>query len=229
MDNINSKKSGVYLFVAGLVIVGLHFPINTGLDYGFQFGVNEGVAKGVNTYFLEALIGEQLRVDIFFNPLGYLLMFLGLAFIGGYGKCTRNAKLFTAAGCIVSIVRMLLPFMLSQYQLLQPLILLIAAEIFCMAVIMYSFMAACKKQIDNYLYMEVGKDLAFGMEVYIFAEAASYIILPFAALYIYFARGAYVLVRILSCLAVLYYAYKVLKYTRQLHLFEKDGKTGEDM
>lgn len=224
MNNMNSKKIRVYLFVVGLVITGLHFPINTGLDYGFQFGVNEGVAKGINTYFLEALIGEQLRVDIFFNPLGYFLMFLGLAFISGYGKCIRNAKIFTAAGCVISIVRLLLPFVLSQYQLLQPLIFLIAAEIFCMAVILYSFMVACKKQIDNYLYMEVGKDLIFGMEIYVFAEAASYIILPFAALYIYFARGAYVLVRVLSCLAILYYAFKVLKYTKQLDLFEENEK-----
>ena len=221
---MNSKKSSVYLFVAGLVITGLHFPINTGLDYGFQFGVNEGVTKGINTYFLEALIGEQFRVDIFFNPLGYLLMFLGLVFISGYGKCIRNARIFTVIGCVVSIVRLLLPFVLSQYELLQPLIFLVAAEIFCMAVIMYSFMVAYKKQIDNYLYMEVGKDLLFGMEIYAFAEAASYIILPFAALYIYFARGAYVLVRVLSCLAIFYYAVKVLKYTRQLHLFEKKDK-----
>lgn len=93
-----------------------------------------------------------------------------------------------------------------------------------MAVILYSFMVACKKQIDNYLYMEVGKDLIFGMEIYVFAEAASYIILPFAALYIYFARGAYVLVRVLSCLAILYYAFKVLKYTKQLDLFEENEK-----
>lgn len=225
---MSSKKSSVYLFAAGLVLTGLSFPINTGLDYGFQFGVNEGVAKGINTYFLEALIGEQLRVDIFFNPLGYLLMFLGFILMRGYGKGIRNAKIFTAAGCVISIIRLLLPFVLSQYQLLQPLILLIAAEIFCMAVIMYSFMVACKKQIDNYLYMEVGKDLAFGMEVYIFAEAASYIILPFAALYIYFARGAYVLMRVLSCLAILYYAFKTLKYAKQLQLFEENRKNPKE-
>lgn len=221
---MNSKKSSVYLFVVGLVITGLDFPINTGLDYGFQFGINEGVTKGINTYFLEALIGEQFRIDIFFNPLGYFLMFLGLIFINGYGKCIRNARIFTVAGCVVNIVRLLLPFVLSQYELLQPLILLVAAEIFCMAVIMYSFMVACKKQVDNYLYMEVGKDLIFGMEIYAFAEAASYIILPFAALYIYFARGAYVLVRILSCLAILYYVFKVLRYTKRIPLFEENNK-----
>ena len=225
---MSSKKSRVYLVVLGLVIAGISFPVNVGLSYGFQFGVNEGVTKGINTYFLEALIGEQLRVDIFFNPLGYLFIFLGLACMKGYGKHIRNAKLFTAAGCIVNVIRMLLPFIISQYQLLQPLIILTAAEIFCMAVIMYSFMVTCKKQVDNYTYMEVGKDLTFATELYIFAEIISYITLPFAALYIYFARGAYVLVRIVSCAAVLYYAYKTIKYTKQLHLFEDNGGKDEE-
>lgn len=225
---MGSKKSGVYLIVLGLVIIGISFPVNTGLGYEFQFGVNEGVAKGINTYFLEALIGEQFRVDIFFNPLGYLLIFLGLVCIRGYGKHIRNAQIFAVVGCVANIVRMVLPFMISQYQLLQPLILLITAEIFCVAVIMYSFMVTCKKQVDNYIYMEVGKDLTFATELYVFAEIISYIILPFAALYIYFARGAYVLVRIVSGAAILYYAYKTIKYTKQLHLFEDNNGKDEE-
>ena len=205
---MNKTKKGVCLFALGLVLVGINFSINTGINYGFIFGVNEGVNKGVNTYFLEALIGEQFRIDIFFNPFGYLIMLLGLFFIDGYGRYMRNARIFAAAGCVADIIKLVLPFVLSQYQLLQPLILLIAAELFCMAVVMYSFMVICKTQVDNFVYMEVGKDLTFAMELYIFASAISYIILPFAALYVYFARGAYVLVTFLSYGAVFYYAFR---------------------
>lgn len=217
------KNKGVYLFILGVILAGIDFTINTGISYGFKFGFNEGIRRGANTYFLEALIGEQFRLDIFFDPLGYLLMFWGLVLLGGYGKYIRNAKIFSAAGCIAGIIKTALPFSVSQYHILEPLLICIAAEVLSMIIILYSFTLACKKQVDNYTYMEVGKDLTFATELYGFATVISYIILPFAALYIYFARGAFVLVIILSYAAILYYAYKVIKYAGKLHLFEENS------
>ena len=96
----------------------------------------------------------------------------------------------------------------------------------CM-VIMYSFTLACKKQVDNFKYLEVGKDLTFATELYGFASVIKYVIMPFAALYIYFARGAYILTIVLSWAAVLYFVYKTFRYVRTLHLFENAEKEEE--
>lgn len=223
---MKSKVNGVYIFILGVIITGIDFFLNTGISYGFKLGFNEGVSKGANIYFLEALIGEQFRLDIFFNPLGYLLMLLGLAFIKGHGKYMKNARIFAAAGCIADIIKLLLPFVVSQYHILPPVLICIAVEILSMTLILYFFTLACKKQVDNYTYMEVGKDLLFATELYAIASVISYVILPFSALYIYFARGAYVLVIILSYAAILYYAYKAFVYTKKLHLFEEGRNYG---
>lgn len=224
---MKSKMNGVRIFILGVIITGINFSVNTGISYGFRLGFNEGVSKGANTYFLEALIGEQFRLDIFFNPLGYLLMLLGLAFIKGHGKYIKNARIFAVVGCIADIIKLVLPFAVSQYHILPPMLICIAVELLSMTLILYFFTLACKKQVDNYTYMEVGKDLIFATELYAIASVISYVILPFAALYIYFARGAYVLVIILSYAAIIYYSYKVLAYTKKLHLFGEGGNPGD--
>lgn len=222
------KVNGVYIFILGIIFTGIDFVINTGVSYGFEFGVNEGVSKGMNTYFLEALIGDRFRVDVLFNPLGYLFILLGLAFMHGSRKYMMNMRMAAALGCVVSVIRIVLPFVLSQYDILVPVLILTGAEVLLMIVILYSFTLACKKQVDNFNDMEVGKDLTFATELYGFATVIRYIILPFAALYIYFARGAYLLAVVFSWGAILYFAFKTLKYTKKLHLFEENGdNTGE--
>lgn len=222
------KVNGVYIFILGIIFTGIDFMIRTGISYGFEFGVNEGVSRGMNTYFLEALIGEHFRLDVLFNPLGYLLILLGLGFMYGSRKYMMNMRVAAVLGCVVSVVRMVLPFVLSQYDILVPLLVLTGVEILLLVIILYSFTLACKKQVDNFNDMEVGKDLTFAAELYGFATVIRYIILPFAALYIYFARGAYLLTVVFSWGAILYFAFKALKYTKKLHLFEKNGdNTGE--
>lgn len=226
---MNMKKTGkgVYLFLFGVLFAGIDIMISTGIDYGFQFGVQEGVSKGMNTYFLEALIGERFRLDVLFNPAGYLLMLLGLAGMNGYRKYMRNMRVFAVVGCVADIIRIALPFLLNQYDILLPLLIFTGIEILCLIIIMYSFTLACKKQVDNFQYMEVGKDLTFATELYGFAVVASYITLPFAALYMYFARGAYLLTVLLTWAGILYFVFSAVRYTRKLNLFANKEHMGE--
>ena len=221
---MKSKIKGIYFFILGILVTGIDINIATKISYGFRFGVNEGVKKGFNTYFLEALIGDHFRIDILFNPAGYLLILLGLALMHGNRKYMMNMKAAAVLGFVISTVKTIFPFVLSQYSLFGPILFCCIAEIL---VIMYSFTLACKKQVDNFKYLEVGKDLTFATELYGFASVIKYVIMPFAALYIYFARGAYILTIVLSWAAVLYFVYKTFRYVRTLHLFENAEKEEE--
>jgi hypothetical protein len=223
-ENRKEKKkipAGVWLFAVGILLVGITCNVDTKVSYGFQFGVNEGVSKGGITYLLIQMIGESLKIDLFFNPLGYLLIFLGMFKINRTGKYVKNIKAAAVVGGLLDILKMFLPFFVPQYRLLKPLLAVTALELGAFLVILYSFLLLCKKQVDNYLYMEVGKDLTFSMELYGLAVVFGYILLPFAALYIYFARTAYLITQIAACIAIIYYAWKTIKYSGELGMFTK--------
>lgn len=95
---MKSKIKGIYFFILGILVTGIDINIATKISYGFRFGVNEGVKKGFNTYFLEALIGDHFRIDILFNPAGYLLILLGLALMHGNRKYMMNMKAAAVLG-----------------------------------------------------------------------------------------------------------------------------------
>lgn len=218
-------KPGIILFVAGILLLGLKIEVDTNISYGFVFGVEEGIKKGGITYVLEKIIGDSMYVDIFFNPLGYCLLLLGASHLD-IPKDNKYKKIISISafiGLFASIAGMIVPFCISQYKLIGPVLACNMTELLVLLVIMRSFMMLCKRQIDNYLYMEVGKDLSFAMELYGFAIVASYVILPFDALYFYFAGAAYILTLLISGGAVLYYGWKVLYYTKKLKLFCTDA------
>ena len=85
--------------------------------------------------------------------------------------------------------------------------------------ILYSFALACKKQVDGYLNMEVGKDLVFGVEIYVVCAAVHFIMQILASMYLFLAEAGSVVTKLLICAAVAYYVIKAAKYTRQFGLF----------
>ena len=106
---MKSKIKGIYFFILGILVTGIDINIATKISYGFRFGVNEGVKKGFNTYFLEALIGDHFRIDILFNPAGYLLILLGLALMHGNRKYMMNMKAAAVLGFVISTVQSVWP------------------------------------------------------------------------------------------------------------------------
>ena len=126
---MKSKIKGIYFFILGILVTGIDINIATKISYGFRFGVNEGVKKGFNTYFLEALIGDHFRIDILFNPAGYLLILLGLALMHGNRKYMMNMKAAAVLGFVISTVKTIFPFVLSQYSLFGPILFCCVAEI----------------------------------------------------------------------------------------------------
>lgn len=213
-------QKGIILFALGILMAGLNIHFALGPDYGYSFDVSEGIKKGGITYILTYLTGEKL--NIYLNPIGYILIILGISMTRRKGIYIRNIRVAAVVGLLSNLAKILLPFMFDQYHLVNKIIVCIILEILAMLVILYSFTLECKKQVDNYMYMEVGKDLTFATELYGFGVVFSYVMLPFRALYIYFARGAYVVIVAAYCVAILYYVWKTLKYTKQLSLFAEN-------
>lgn len=225
---MKKRAYGIYVFLIGLFIVALEWKVGTATSYGFEFGVNEGMRKGMSTFFLEELIGDGFMVDIFFNPLGYLLMLMGLSFITKAGKHIKNVRISVVIGLAASIVKLILPFAVSQYSLLKPVVLCVVIEFAALMAILYSFSIACKQQVDDFNDMEVRKDLLFATELYGVATLMSFLLLPLKALYIYFAKGAYIITIVLAAATMIYYCIKAAYYTNKMKLFQKnDGKTLE--
>lgn len=216
-------NAGKLLFFLGLLIVTVRVRVDTGISYGFIFGKNEGVKKGGITYLTEQLIGDHLQIDILFPPVGFLLIIIGASLLVMRQREKKKIYLAAVFGMICDLVVVALPFLISQYKLLKPVLLFTALELLCVLVIMYAFMVACKKQVDSYLYMEVGKDLTFATEMYGFAVVCSYVMLFLAGFYVYFAHGGYLLLIAAGYAAVLYYIWKAWHYSKTLHLFGKEN------
>jgi hypothetical protein len=227
---MKKKAYGIYLFLIGLLLVALEWTVSTGKSYGFTFGVNEGMKKGLSTFFLEELIGENVSVDIFFNPLGYVLIILGLAMIAKAGKQIKNIRIAAVIGFAASVVKIILPFTVGQYSLLKPILLCMIVEFAVLMAIIYSFAIACRLQVNDFNNMEVRKDLLFAVELYGVTMVMSYILLPLKAMYIYFARGVYVVTIVLAAAAIIYYCVKAAYYTNKFKLFQNiEEKSGNRM
>lgn len=222
---MKNQINAIRLFLVALLIVGIHAYVHTGIDYGFQFGVNEGIKKGVSTYFLFVLLqGKDFAVDIAFNPLGYLLIIFCMKPLlqTKSKKYIKNIIGFAIIGCIVNIISIILPFFVNQYNLMQPLAICMAVEFLIFVGILYSFAIACKKQVDGYMYMEVGKDLIFATELYAFAVVVNYILQFMASVHLFFAQAGYFLTLVLVYGALFYYCVKAARYIKQLNLFQEN-------
>lgn len=221
------KNSGVWIFVIGLLLVGLTLEVDSPWSYGFEVIENGGIGRNIKILMLQRFLGENMQIDIFFNPLGYLLMFAGASMLKPGGKFLNNVKVFSILGAVACIGKLGLPFVMSAEKVFTWIILCIIVEILSVLIIMHSFSLACKKQVDAYMFMEVGKDLLFGVEVYGFAVVFSYVAKIFAIFWFYFAKQVYYVILVVSYLAIIYFVWKIISYTRKLDLFtgeeEKNG------
>lgn len=226
---MHNKKQlyAIMIFLVGVILVGIDIWVHTGIDYGFVFGQNEGVEKGMMTYFLFVILGgKDLSVDICFNPLGYLLMIVAVyPFLKGKSKkFIGNILAFSGIALVCSIVKIVLPFFVNQYELAKPLLICTALEFALFVGILYSFALACKKQVDGYFNMEVGKDLIFGVEIYVVCAAVHFIMQILASMYLFLAEAGSVVTKLLICASIAYYVIKAAKYIRQFGLFYEENQ-----
>ena len=213
------KNNGVKIFVIGVLLVALSLKLDSPWEYGFHVIKEGGIWENGKIILLEYLIGKNMQIDIFFEPLGYLLMFLGAGMLHPTSKFLHNVKVFSVVAAFAYIGKIGLPFVMAQQTVFVWVIACIVLEFAAMLICMYSFMLACKKQVDNYKYMELGKDLTFAVELYGFAVAFGLVAGILVVCQFFFAKIIYGIITVFTVFAAMYYVWKVLYYTKQLNLF----------
>lgn len=215
----NKNKTAVCLFILGLIIIALRVDREIGVDYGYIIGENEGAAMYFLTRLAIIFTGENVLIDIFFDPVGYILIIAGLWIMNRDGKANRA---MVAAGVAMGayVIQMVLPFLVNQDNLFAPELALFLIQVVGILRILYGFASMCTKNIDNYKYMNVGKDLRFAGELYITCLIISRVLQVLGIFQFYMADILYIMVEILGIVVMLYYIYKAYKY----HIFVNYSK-----
>lgn len=226
-DNALAVKKNVkiymYMILAGIFIAALIINIDTGISYGFVMGNNEGLGVYAKTQIITTFVGTKLAVDVLFDPVGYLLIIGGLLLLKGSHvdkKNARNRGIFMAVmGIAANILELLLPFAVSQNNLVMPLIILYAVQVVAMVAIMYSVTAMCTKKIDNYKYMHIGRDLRFSADLYGVCMVIGKVLKVFGRAGIYFADILYWIVSGFMVFSIIYFIVKFWLYMRVTDTF----------
>ncbi len=214
------KNKGVYWFAIGLLLVAINIVMDTGVGYT-GYAISQGMSLKDFAYVesFQAISSANFTIDIFFDPLGYLMMIIGLTKINRESRYARNAVVFCLVGMITSSCQMFLPFIMSPDQAVKMIIILLLLEIFSRAVILYSVAVLCAKQVDSYKHMEVGKDLKFAAELYTICMVISIILSFFARAQLFLANAALLFTSGCTLFAAIYYVFKVIKFNNKLSLF----------
>ncbi len=225
-DNVKGTgyvRTCIYVILAGLFISALAININTGISYGFVMGSNEGLGIYAKTQIITTFIGTKFNIDLLFDPVGYILIFVGFYFLKGTHIDSRNtrkrAMIMAVLGMLGSIFELMLPFVVNQNKLVLPLIILYIIQVAAIVSIMYSLTVMCTKKIDNYKYMQVGKDLRFSADLYGVCMIVGKVLKVFGRAGIYFAGLLYWLVSGFMLFAVIYFIVKLWIYMRATDTF----------
>ena len=222
-------KPFIYMILAGIFIAALSINISTGKSYGFVMGNNEGLGVYAKTQIITTFVGTELDVDILFDPVGYLLIIAGFCFLKGTHVDKANARkrgiIMAAAGMLANIAQLLLPFAVKQDKLVIPIILLYFVQITAIVAIMYSITIMCTKKIDNYKFMQVGRDLRFGADLYGVCMIIGKVLKVFGRAGVYFANLLYWIVYGFMVFAVLYFVIKFWLYMRATDTFGQEQQS----
>lgn len=217
------KCSAVCFIFLGLILLALELGVDTGKSYGFVMGENEGLKSYFGTTVITLFVDANLKIDLFFDPIGYILIFLGFANLG-QGKKVSNGKMFAVIGCLSYILMNAAPFMFNEKNTIIALVITYGLQVLSTVVIMLSLMVLITVQIDNYTYQHIGKDLKFGAEIFATCMIIKKILLLFSRIQLFFATGLFYVVTILAIVSMGYYVYKAWNYIRLMDLFSAGGK-----
>lgn len=229
-DNVHRTKSVkpyIYMILAGIFIAALTVNVNTGISYGFIIGNNEGLGVYAKTQIVTTFVGTKFNMDILFDPLGYLLIIGGLCRLKGTHIDSTNARkrgiIMSVAGMLCNVSELLLPFIINQDKLVIPLILLYVIQVAAIVSVVYSITIMCTKKIDNYKFMQVGRDLRFSGDLYGVCMIVGKILKIFGRAGIYFADILYWIVSGFMIFSIIYFVVKFWIYMRATDNFGENG------
>lgn len=219
-------RACIYMLLAGVFIAALAINIDTNISYGFVMGNNEGLGVYAKTQIITTFIGTKFNMDLLFDPVGYLLIFGGFYFLKGTHIDSKNARkrgmIMAVLGMMANILELLLPFVINQNKLVMPIIILYIIQVAAIVSIMYFVTIMCTKKIDNYKFMQVGRDLRFSADLYGVCMLVGKVLKVFGRVGIYFADILYWIVSGFMIFAILYFIIKLWIYMRATDTFGQD-------
>ncbi len=154
---MSSRKIGLYLIFAGIVILAIKLSFNTGLKIYPDYKTDYKVASEFQAYTLNYFYGTNeisdeeegldvyytgFRLDIFSNILGYVLVIIGTLKLKDVSKVFSLSRLLSYVGLVLAVVIKVLPFVLNGYRLCYIGLLIGIAELFASISVGYMFVYA---------------------------------------------------------------------------------------
>ena len=171
-----------------------------------------------------AVNGERVRLEVLLGAAGFLLLAVTACL------CRRNRESFikTAVLSLVGLgaiaVNLLASFLLVGKERFT---LCICAAVFLVVLrtlLMVVFANTLQSMTDAYLHMEVHRDLVFAAELYGFFSVIGFAWTFFKDSSIINLRGLWYLYLAGAMIGVVYFIWKVFRYSQKLKLFEDSGK-----
>ncbi len=215
------SRRALYMFLIGFALVGICIRLQTGISVAFSKSENGGLSAFITYRVNQMLCGERFSIDIFFNPLGYLLMYFGLKQLDE--KYAKGKMLIVSqiVAFVASVVLFLLPLYVKANVLLTKLwVVLYVIEGCALLIIITTFVKLVKSRVDSYYHMEVGKDLSFAIELFSFAYFVIILMVFADAIGMFFSIYILAFDYVAMFYSILYFIYKMSKYNNQLKIFE---------
>ena len=220
---IRKVRAAIYMMLAGIFIAALTINIDTGISYGFVMGNNEGLGIYAKAQMITTFVGTKFSMDVLFDPVGYLLIFGGFYFLKGTHIDSKNARkrgmIMAVFGMVGNILELFLPFVINQNKLVMPIIIFYIIQVIAIVSIIYSITIMCTQKIDNYKFMQVGKDLRFSADLYGVCMIVSKVLKVFGRVGIYFANLLYWIVSGFMIFSIIYFVVKLWIYMRATDTF----------
>ncbi len=216
---MSSRKIGLYLVYAGIVMLALKFTINTGIMIYPEYETDYKVASEFQAYTLNYFYGASMTsldvqyagfgIDIFSNIIGYILVIIGTMKLNEVSKVFSLSRLVAYIGLVLDIIINVLPYILNGYRLCYTVLLIGIAELFAAISVSYMFV---------YAVCTILNDLVFKTErTYI---GMSYIGMSILMLVVAFVSWVYSVIGILQGFYALFCAFTTGLLIYHIHKVE---------
>lgn len=160
---MSSRKIGLYLIFAGIVILALKLTVNTGIMIYPEYETDYKVASEFQSYTLNYFYGTNgitdesgldvyytgFRIDIFSNIIGYILVIIGTLKLKEVSKVFSLSRLLAYVGLGLEVIIYVLPYILNGYKLCYTVLLIGIAELFASISVSYMFVYAICTILDD--------------------------------------------------------------------------------
>ncbi|MBE5922422.1 MAG: hypothetical protein E7269_06685 [Lachnospiraceae bacterium] len=162
------------------------------------------------------ILGTQIRPQFILNAVGCFLLALVAGKCEPFAANFKKMKVAALVAAVLCLALPFLPYLLKAKMLFFATYICFITQAVAKIVLLRALAAGMQKQVDDYVYMEVGKDLRFGAETFGFFFVAE-VITSFLMSFSWFEIMWYIYL-IGEMAAVVYVCVRLIHYTKKLNL-----------